>query len=640
MSMMGPPIGSGMSPGMRPGTARVRRGLEVEDERGRRRLPRGLLKRVWRRFARPYLGRLLTLLAAIAGGALIEAFTPRVIGWTVSTISGERDGGTGALNLLVGLLLGLALFGAGLSFLQRYTSSLIGERLILDLRSALYDHVQRMPIAFFTRTQTGALISRLNNDVVGAQRALTGTFGSLAANLIQAIAALAFMVAIEWRLTLLVLAVLPIFVLLAKRLSARLQDLTRQSMDLNAAMNTTMTERFNVAGAMLVKLFGRPREEADAFTAEARDVADIGVRSAMAGRLFFIVLSVVGSVGTALVYWIGGRIALTDGTFGSGDVVAFALLVGRAYAPLAALTNAPVEVLTALVSFERVFEVLDVEPPIADRPGAVSLTGVRGAVVFDHVSFAYPSGGGDGESLERGLAAVEEAAHGPPVLTDVTFAARAGQTIALVGPSGAGKSTMLNLVPRLYDVTGGRVCIDGRDVRDVTLASLSAAVGVVSQDPHLFHDTIAANLRYAKPDATPDELVAACRAARIHEVVAALPDGYETVVGERGYRLSGGEKQRLAIARVLLKDPAVMVLDEATSHLDSENESAIQAALRTARAGRTSLVIAHRLATIVEADLILVVDRGRIVQHGTHAELVGAEGLYAVLYRTQFAAAA
>jgi ATP-binding cassette subfamily B protein len=399
-----------------------------------------------------------------------------------------------------------------------------------------------------------------------------------------------------------------------------------------------MTERFNVAGALLVKLFGRPEAEADHFADKARRVADVGVRSAMVSRLFTVILTTLGVIGTAVTYWVGGRIALTSGAFSAGDVVAFALLVGRAYSPLAALTNAPVDILTALVSFDRVFEVLGLRHPISDRPGAVVLKNARGEVEFDHVWFAYPSAADSSlASLEDGFRAVLDAAPGPVVLRDVSLHALPGQTVALVGPSGGGKTTMLGLVSRLYDVSDGAVRIDGHDVRDLTLASLSAAVGVVSQDPHMFHDTVRANLRFARPDASDAEIKAACRAAQIHDVIVALPNGYETVVGERGYRLSGGERQRLAIARVLLKNPAIIVLDEATSHLDSESEAAVQEALATALAGRTSLVIAHRLSTILRADLILVVEAGRIVQRGTHAELVRAEGLYADLYHTQFA---
>jgi ATP-binding cassette, subfamily B, bacterial len=395
-----------------------------------------------------------------------------------------------------------------------------------------------------------------------------------------------------------------------------------------------------VAGALLVKLFGRPAEENHGFADRAQRVADVGIRSAVVGRLFFTLLALMGSVGIAVVYWVGSRLVLGGG-LSTGDVVAFGLLVTQAYAPLSALTNAPVEVLTALVSFDRVFEILDLPHPIRDSEGAVELRRPRGEVVFDRVSFAYPSAADSSlVSLERGLSEVLDARPGAPVLRDVSFVAAAGQTVALVGPSGAGKSTICSLVPRLYDVSDGAVRVDGHDVRDLTLSSLTGAVGVVSQDPHLFHATIRTNLRYARPDATDAEVEAACRAARIHEVIAALPDGYDTVVGERGYRLSGGEKQRLAIARVLLKDPAVVVLDEATAHLDSENEVAVQRALAAALAGRTSLVIAHRLSTIARADQILVVAGGRIVQRGTHAELARSPGLYAELYRTQFAAAA
>jgi ATP-binding cassette, subfamily B, bacterial len=633
---MGPSLLHGTE--MRPGTARVRRG--APDVSGMRRLPKGLVGRVWREFTRPYEAKLLLMLLAIGGVAALEVVPALLSGAVVDTISHGGPGALARLNLLFLIFLAVAIGGAGLSMLQRWASAWIGEHLILDLRRALYDHVQRMPLAFFTRTQTGALISRLNNDVIGAQRALTGTFGTVVANVVQVFTALGLMFALSWQLTLLVLSVLPLFVILAKRVSIRLQALTRESMELNAAMNTVMTERFNVAGALLVKLFGRPEVEAEYFADKAERVADVGVRSAMVGRLFFVILTTVGVIGTAVVYWIGGRIALTSHSLDAGDVVAFALLVGRAYSPLAALTNAPVDVLTALVSFDRVFEVLDLPHPITDAPDAVTLADARGEVVFDHVWFAYPSAADSSlASLESGFRPVLKATSGPMVLRDVSFRAPPGQTVALVGPSGGGKTTMLSLVSRLYDVSSGAVRIDGYDVRDLTLASLSAAVGVVSQDPHMFHDTVRANLRFSSPDASDAEIEAACRAAQIHDVIAALPDGYETVVGERGYRLSGGERQRLAIARVLLKDPAIVVLDEATSHLDSESEAAVQEALATALAGRTSLVIAHRLSTILRADQILVLDAGRIVQRGAHAELLRAGGLYADLYHTQFAPA-
>ncbi|MGH8904418.1 MAG: ABC transporter ATP-binding protein [Egibacteraceae bacterium] len=623
---------------MRPGTGRIRRG--APDVSGMRRLPKGLVGRVWREFARAYKAKLLLMLLAIGGVAALEVAPALLSGAFIDTIDRGGSGAMARLNLLFIVFCAVALGGAGLSMLQRWASAWVGEHLILDLRRALYDHVQRMPIAFFTRTQTGALISRLNNDVIGAQRALTGTFGTVVANVVQVFAALGVMFAMSRPLTLLVLSVLPLFVLLAKRVSRRLQALTRKSMELNATMNTVMTERFNVAGALLVKLFGRPEVEAGHFADKARQVADVGVRSALVGRLFFVILTTVGVIGTAVVYWVGGRIALTSQAFSTGDVVTFALLVGRAYSPLAALTNAPVEILTALVSFDRVYEVLDLRHVIADAPDAVALQRARGEVTFDHVSFAYPSVADSSlASLESGFRPLLDATPGPTVLQDVSLRALPGQTVALVGPSGGGKTTMLALVSRLYDVSDGAVRIDGHDVRDLTLASLSATVGVVTQDPHMFHDTVRVNLRFARPDATDAEIEAACRAAQIHQVIAALPDGYETVVGERGYRLSGGERQRLAIARVLLKDPAIVVLDEATSHLDSESEAAVQEALATALAGRTSLVIAHRLSTILRADQILVVEAGRIVQRGTHAELVRAEGLYADLYHTQFAPA-
>ena len=627
--------------GLMPNTGLVRSGLDGALDR---KLPKGLIRRVWREFARPHRGKLTALVVTIVIASSLVAAPPYFIGRIVDALGrvGEGPvpadtGRTVTLNALA--LVVLALVTVVFSIAQRYYSAWLGEQLIADMRQRAFRHVQRMPVAFFTRTQTGALISRLNNDVIGAQRALTGTFGTLTANTVQVVVALGYMFVLEWRLTLLVLSVLPVFVVAAKYAGRRLQALTRESMQLNADMNTLMTERFNVAGATLVKLFGRYDREGERFGDSAIRVADVGVRSAVVGRLFFATMSLVGALGTAAVYLVGGRFVLT-GSMSVGDVVAFAALVVTAYSPLAALSNAPVDVLTALISFDRVFEILDLPHPITDRPSAVDLHHPRGAVAFDRVRFAYPSAAESSlASLETGWSQILDTDPGPEVLHDVSFTARPGQTVALVGPSGAGKTTMTALVPRLYDVTGGAVRIDDHDVRDVTLSSLRAAVGVVSQDPHLFHDTVRVNLRYAAPDATDAQIEAACRAAQIHDVIAALPDGYDTVVGERGYRLSGGEKQRVSIARVLLKDPAVIVLDEATAHLDSESEVAVQTALRTALAGRTSLVIAHRLSTIIGADLILVLDAGRVVQRGTHAELVRAEGLYADLYHTQFAAA-
>jgi ATP-binding cassette subfamily B protein len=629
---------------MIPGTGMVRSGHDRDIGKP---LPKGLVARVWREFVRPYRWRLIALLATISIASALTITPPLLIREIVDALTLDPDTASPAaladarriVTLYALGLMALALVTVGFSVAQRYLSSWLGERLISDLRQRLYDHVQRMPVAFFTRTQTGALISRLNNDVIGAQRALTGTFGTIAANIVQVVVAVGIMFTIEWRLTLLVLSVLPLFVVLAKAVGRRLQALTRQSMELNADMNTIMTERFNVAGAMLVKLFGRYGRESERFGRSALEVADVGVRSAVVGRLFFAILTLVGALGTAVAYLLGGRLALS-GVVSTGDVVAFAALVTQAYGPLAALTNAPVEVLTALVSFDRVFEIIDLSHPIRDDERAVELRDARGDVEFDDVRFAYPAPADSSlASLESGWSPVLDVEPGPRVLDGVSFRARPGETVALVGPSGAGKSTIIALVPRLYDVQDGAVRIDGHDVRRLALASLRAAVGVVSQDAHLFHDTVRANLRYAAPEATDADLERACRSAHIHDVITALPDGYDTLVGERGYRLSGGEKQRLSIARMLLKDPAIVVLDEATAHLDSESEAAVQRALDTALAGRTSLVIAHRLSTIVGADRIVVVSGGRVVQQGTHDELVAVPGLYAELYRTQYAVA-
>jgi ATP-binding cassette subfamily B protein len=476
----------------------------------------------------------------------------------------------------------------------------------------------------------------MNNDVIGAQRALTGTLGQVVYNVLTVVATVAAMLVLDWQLAVLALAILPLFIIPAKRVGARLQDITREGMEVNAAMNATMTERFNVSGAMLVKLFGRADTERHEFGAKAGRVRDIGVRSAMYSRFFFAALGLVAAVGAALVYWVGAQ-QVISGTIELGVLVAMAAYVTRIYGPLTNLTNARVDVLLAFVSFERVFELLDTPRLIDDAPGAVDLVDPAGRVELDDVWFRYPAAAdvslssleGDGVT---GLALDERPSD--VILQGITASLEPGTTVALVGPSGAGKSTLASLVPRLYDVTAGAVRIDGHDVRTLTQESLRAAIGVVSQDPHLFHASIGENLRYARPEATDDELVAACRAAQIHDVIAQLPDGYATVVGERGYRLSGGEKQRVAIARVLLKDPAVVILDEATSHLDAENEVAVQQALATALAGRTALVIAHRLSTVQDADEILVLDEGRIVQRGTHAKLLATGGLYADLYRT------
>jgi ATP-binding cassette subfamily B protein len=598
-----------------------------------RRLPKGTVRRILG-IARPYRRDLTWFLVLVVGSSLIGVLTPLLAGQIVNRIAGLE--GTAADIVRIALFIAaLAVVDAGISLATRWFSARIGEGVIYDLRSRVFEHVQRMPVAFFTRTQTGALVSRLNNDVIGAQQAFTSTLSGVLSNVIGLVLTAGVMFTLSWQITALSLALVPVFVLPARRIGRRLQEITRESYGLNASMNASMTERFNVAGALLVKLFGRPEAEADGFRGRAARVRDIGVLSAMYGRTFFTALTLVAALATALVYGLGGWLAFT-GSLSPGDVVALALLLSRLYGPLTALANVRVDVMSAMVSFDRVFEVLDLRPMIREAPDAVPVPAGDRSVEFEHVSFSYPS------AADVSLPSLEDVSlpeHGGPtaVLHDVSFRVEPGQLVALVGHSGAGKSTIASLVPRLYDATSGTVRVGGIDVRHATLASLRDTIGVVSQDAHLFHDTIRANLLYVRPEATEDELWAALAGARIAGLIRSLPDGLDTVVGDRGHRLSGGEKQRLAIARVLLKAPGIVILDEATAHLDSESEVAVQHALDTALAGRTSLVIAHRLSTIRSADQILVVDGGRITESGTHEELLALSGRYADLYRTQFA---
>ncbi|TDD61933.1 ABC transporter ATP-binding protein [Kribbella antibiotica] len=583
-------------------------------------------------FARPHKKQLIWFLVLSITAAVLAVATPVLAGKVVNTIVDGKAFET-VLRLAI-LIAVIAVAEAGISMLTRWLSARLGEGLILDLRTSVFDHIQRMPIAFFTRTRTGALVSRLNNDVIGAQRAFSDTLSGVVSNLVMLALTLVVMLRMSWQITLLALVILPIFVIPARRVGRRLAALERESANYNATMSTQMTERFSAPGATLVKLFGRPARESAEFASRARRVRDIGVRTAMVQWIFVTALTLVSALALAVVYGLGGFYALRD-QLDAGTVVAMALLLTRLYAPLTALASARVEVMTALVSFERVFEVLDLKPLIQDKPDAGTVPEGPVSVEFTNVHFAYPS------ADKVSLASLEEVAKldtrgGVEVLHDMTFRAEPGQMIALVGSSGAGKSTIAQLIPRLYDVDSGSVRLAGVDVRDVSAESLRETLGMVTQDGHLFHDSIRENLLLARPEATEDELWDSLRRARLEDLIRSVPDGLDTVVGERGYRLSGGERQRLTIARLLLAQPRVVILDEATAALDSTNEAAVQAALTEALAGRTAIVIAHRLSTIRAADQILVIEDGRILEQGTHTSLLAAEGRYEELYRTQF----
>ncbi|MCL4535322.1 MAG: ABC transporter ATP-binding protein/permease [Bacteroidetes bacterium] len=621
------------------------------------------MRRVWA-YSRPYTLQIVIMLATIFVISLLSLVPPLLFRALIDQALPKGD--YTLLNWLALGMIGIPLLSGIVGVAQRYFNARIGEGIICDLRRALFAHLQRMSLRFFTNTKTGELMSRLNNDVVGAQQAITSTLVNIISNTFTLGATLVIMLSLEWRLTLIAIAILPLFIIPTRRVGRILRRIRREQLDLNAQMNALMNEILNVSGALLVKIFGRESDENGRFGQRALRVRDIGIEQALVGRWFFLGLSLVSAVGTAVVFWLGGVLVLR-GEFTVGTIVAFAAYLTQLYGPLTALTNAQVEFVTSMVSFERVFEVLDLPTEIREAPQPVTLRNVQGHIRFENVYFSYTEARGVPGAMLEEIRRSRRSGELPPLtvplahlrsadaehdgsepdgpehngtprwaLEGVSFEVQPGQLAALVGPSGAGKSTVTYLLPRLYDPTAGRIQLDGHDLRDLSLASLSAQIGMVTQETYLFHDTIRANLLYAKPGASQAELEQACRAANIHDLIASLPEGYDMVVGERGYRLSGGEKQRVAIARVILKDPAILVLDEATSQLDSQSEALIQAALQLVMRGRTSLVIAHRLSTVLAADVILVLDNGRLVERGTHAELLAKGGLYARLYQTQF----
>ena len=590
----------------------------------------GTVKRI-ASYAKPYKTYITVFLITVVIEAFLIVTSPLLLRELIDKGVIPKDGAL--VTKLAFAVAFIAIFDSLISIVGRWFSARIGEGLIYDLRSEVFEHVQKQSVAFFTRTQTGALISRINSDVIGAQQAFTATLSGVLSNSVSLVLVVGTMLILSWQITIVSLLLLPLFLVPTKWVGKKLQSLTRQSFNLNAEMSSTMTERFNVSGAMLVSLYGRQSDEKSYFRTRARKVADIGIEIALLNRIFFIALTSIAAVATAIAYGIGGHLAI-NGTVTVGTLLAITALLARLYGPLTALSNVRIDVMTALVSFERIFEVLDLAPMVQDRPSAKELVGKDFAVEFKNVSFAYPKAEEISLSSLESIAKPETVESGV-VLNGLTFTAKPGTMTALVGPSGAGKTTISALVPRLYDVTAGSIEVGGVDIRELTMKSLRENIGVVMQDAHLFHDTIGENLRYAKPGATEAEMQAACEAAQIWPLVSSLPNGFDTMVGERGHRLSGGEKQRLAIARLLLKSPQVVILDEATAHLDSENEALVHAALSAALKGRTSLVIAHRLSTVRDADQILVLEKGIIVERGTHDELVAKNGLYAELYNRQ-----
>ena len=597
-----------------------------------KKVERGVLRRILT-YARPYKALVAAFLVTLVVASLLTVAQPLLFRQIVD--NGISQGNATLVTVLALCIAGLAILDALVGVVSRWYSARIGEGLIFDLRTQVYGHVQEQSIAFFTRAQTGALVSRLNSDVIGAQQAFTSTLSGVVGNVITVTIVLITMFLLSWQVTLLSLILVPLFLFPARWMGRRLQSLTKEQMQVNAQMSTQMTERFNVAGALLVTLFGRTRDETSEFSGRAARVRDAGVSIAMANRWFFTALLLVGSIATAVAYGVGGNLVIS-GAITLGTLLALVALLAQLYGPLTALSNVRVDVMTALVSFERVFEVLDLPPLVRQSPEAVPVPQGPLSVAFDHVSFRYPTAAEVSLASLESVARAEEPRGEAPVLHDVSFSAEPGQLVALVGPSGAGKTTITALIPRLYDATTGAVRVGGIDVRDLELESLRGSIGVVTQDAHMFHDTIGANLRYARPDATDAQIREALRGAHILDLIDSLPNGLDTVVGDRGYRLSGGEKQRIAIARLLLKAPRIVILDEATAHLDSESEAAVQDALATALVGRTSIVIAHRLSTVRQADVILVIDDGRIVERGTHDELLSRGGLYATLHATQF----